>query len=175
MTYFFIAFTGLAVLLRIGSVLVSRRNERALKSQGATEYGAINSHVLTALHIIFYAAVLAEGWLRGPRLDGVAATGVVLYAIGMATLLFVIRILGRFWTVKLIIANDHQLVTHPLLRILRHPNYLLNIIPELIGLALVFHSFGTLAIGMPLYLVSLVWRIRQEERVMRERFPELRY
>jgi len=174
MTYFFIVFTGLAILLRIGSVMISRRNETALRRNGATEYGAINSRVLTALHVIFYLAVLSEGWLRGPNVDAVAATGVVLYTVGMVSLLCVIRVLGRFWTVKLILADDHQLVTHPLFRMLRHPNYLLNIIPELTGLALVFHSFGTLAAGLPLYLVSLVWRIRQEERVMRERFPELR-
>lgn len=63
-------------------------------------------------------------------------------------------------------------MTTPLFRFVRHPNYYLNIIPELIGFALTLHAFWTLAIGLPLYLVPLVIRIRQEEGTMRAHFPE---
>ena len=40
-------------------------------------------------------------------------------------LVVVIRSLGRFWTVKLLLASDHVLVTNPLFRWVRHPNYFL--------------------------------------------------
>jgi isoprenylcysteine carboxyl methyltransferase (ICMT) family protein YpbQ len=39
----------------------------------------------------------------------------------MAVLLVVMRLLGRWWTVKLIIAADHELVVHALFRAVRHP------------------------------------------------------
>jgi len=52
----------------------------------------------------------------------------------------------------------------------RHPNYFLNIMPELIGVALLCNAWTTLCVGFPLYLCLLVVRIRQEESAMRELF-----
>lgn len=86
-------------------------------------------------------------------------------------LLVVSHLLGRLWTVKLMIARDHVLVTHPLFRWVRHPNYFLNILPELVGFALALHAWFTLVIGLAIYAVPLGIRIRQEERAMREHVP----
>jgi isoprenylcysteine carboxyl methyltransferase (ICMT) family protein YpbQ len=165
-------FVLIAVILRIASVVISARNERRLRAEGAVELGAANTRVLAGAHVVFYLAAIVERAVGGPwTFDLPAVAGLVLYLFGMAALGAVIRGLGRLWTVKLILAEDHTLVTSPLFRLARHPNYFLNILPELIGFALVLHSYVTLAIGLPLYLVPLVIRIRQEERAMRERFP----
>lgn len=170
MTSLFLAFTVFAVASRIASLVVSLRHEAALKRAGAVEYGALNSNVLALCHVLFYAAAIWEGWAHGPVLDAVAAAGVALYLVALLFLGYVVHLLGRLWTVKLIIASDHSLVTHPLFRVIRHPNYFLNIVPELVGLCLALHSFKTLAIGLPIYLVPLTVRIVQEEKAMRERF-----
>ena len=170
MSSFFLAFTVFAVVCRVASLVVSLRHEAALKRAGAIEYGALNSNLLAACHVVFYAAAIWEGWARGPVLDTVAAAGIALYLLALLFLVYVVRLLGRLWTVKLIIAADHELVTHPLFRAIRHPNYFLNIVPELIGLTLALHSYRTLAIGLPIYLVPLVVRIVQEEKVMKRRF-----
>ena len=53
---------------------------------------------------------------------------------------------------------------------MRHPNYFLNILPELVGFALVLHAYYTLIIGLPFYLIPLIIRIRQEESAMRAKF-----
>ncbi|WP_290541262.1 isoprenylcysteine carboxylmethyltransferase family protein [Alistipes sp.] len=55
-----------------------------------------------------------------------------------------------------------------LFRTVRHPNYILNIVPELIGVALLCNAWKTLYIGFPLYLCLLVIRIRQEECAMKD-------
>ncbi|HEY4291584.1 isoprenylcysteine carboxylmethyltransferase family protein [Luteibacter sp.] len=170
MTFFFLGFTVFAVVCRIASLAVSLRHEAALKRAGGVEYGALNSNLLALCHVLFYAAAIWEGWSRGPELDAVAGIGIALYLLALFFLLYVIRLLGRLWTVKLIIAPDHELVTHPLFRVVRHPNYFLNIIPELIGLTLALHSYRTLAIGLPIYLLPLIVRIVQEEKTMRARF-----
>lgn len=170
MTAFFLIFTLLAFAGRVGSLAVSIRHEAALKAAGAVEYGRTNSTVLALCHVAFYVAAIWEGWARGPVLDPVSIAGVLLYVAAMIVLWQVVRLLGRLWTVKLIIAPDHHLVTHPLFRVVRHPNYFLNIVPELIGLALALHAFRTLAIGLPIYLIPLVVRIVQEEKAMRARF-----
>jgi hypothetical protein len=80
----------------------------------------------------------------------------------------------RVWTVKLYLAPGHALNRHRLFRRVRHPNYFLNVLPELIGLALAFHAVATTVTVLPLYLVSLGIRIAQEEQVMRRRFPDYR-
>lgn len=165
-----ILFAVAAVALRLFSVFISRRHESVLKREGAVEMGAANSKLLTLAHILFYLAAIVEGAVHPSEPDLATLAGLVLYLAGMAMLVVVIRLLGRFWTVKLLIASDHALVVHPLFRLVRHPNYFLNILPELIGLALVFHAYATLIVGLPLYLVPLITRIREEERAMRETF-----
>jgi isoprenylcysteine carboxyl methyltransferase (ICMT) family protein YpbQ len=166
-----IVFFVVAVLLRLGSLLVSRRNEARLRADGAEEFGAANSIAIAVLHVLFYVASFVEGWWRGTRMDALAWSGLVLYGAAMLVLLQVIRELGGIWTVKVLLARRHTLNRSWLFRAVRHPNYYLNILPELVGLALAMKAWFTLAILFPCYLVALFRRIRIEERVMRERFP----
>lgn len=90
----------------------------------------------------------------------------MLFAYGI--LFYVIYKLRDIWTVKLYIAPQQRLERSFLFRTVRHPNYFLNIMPELIGVALLCHAWITLIIGYPLYLCLLFIRIRQEEEAMRE-------
>ncbi len=167
---YLVLFFVAALAFRLLLLAVSIRNEKALKQNGAIEYGTRNSALLALAHTAFYVAAMAEGLHRKAAFDAITGVGIVLYGFGIAMLLLVIRLLGRFWTVKLILARDHELVTHPLFRAVRHPNYFLNLLPELIGYALIFHAFVTLGVGLALYAIPLTVRIRQEEAAMRGRF-----
>ncbi len=159
-----------AFIYRFAMLAVSIRNEKALRRNGAQEYGAANSKWLAIAHIAFYVAASVEGVVRGAPFDVISGIGLAIYLFGAVMLFVVSRLLGRLWTVKLLIARDHTLVTHPLFRAVRHPNYYLNILPELIGFALTLHAFCTLGYGLLIYLVPLTIRIRQEEAVMRKSF-----
>jgi isoprenylcysteine carboxyl methyltransferase (ICMT) family protein YpbQ len=161
-----------AVLFRLATLVVSIRNQRRLQARGAVEIGALNSSIMAALHTAFYLAAIAEGAIRGPALDVISLIGIVLYLFGAVMLIVVMRELGPLWTVRVFIAPDHVLNTRWLFRVVRHPNYYLAILPELVGLALAFHAGLTLAIGLPLYLVSMVVRIRQEEAAMQAKFAQ---
>jgi isoprenylcysteine carboxyl methyltransferase (ICMT) family protein YpbQ len=164
-------FITVAVLFRVIMLAVSMRNERALRQNGAVEYGARNSLWLALAHVAFYISASIEGVVRQPAFDLVTISGLLVYSFGAVMLLIVSHLLGRLWTVKLMIAQDHELVTHPLFRRVRHPNYYLNIVPELVGFALTLHAYFTLVIGLAIYAVPLGIRIRQEEGVMRKHFP----
>jgi isoprenylcysteine carboxyl methyltransferase (ICMT) family protein YpbQ len=168
------AFFVLAVLLRLGSVYISKRNEARLRATGAEEYGAANSKVIAVLHGMFYIASFMEGCWRGSQLDVLAWFGFVLYGCSMFALLYVIHELGPFWTIKVLMAPGHELKQSRLFRSIRHPNYYLNIIPELLALALIMKAWLTLVILFPAYLAALIRRIRIEESAMRKRFPEYR-
>jgi isoprenylcysteine carboxyl methyltransferase (ICMT) family protein YpbQ len=167
-----ITFVAFAFLFRIATVILSIRNQRTLTNAGAVEFGARNSNILALAHVLFFLSATVEAALHPPLFDTISIIGLVLYGISVISILLVIRLLGRLWTVRLLIAPDHSLVRHPLFRIVRHPNYYLNILPELAGFALVLHAYRTLLIGLPLYLIPLVTRMHQEETVMRKNFAD---
>ncbi len=168
--WFLLVFV-LALSFRLWTLSVSLRHEKALKAAGATEFDTTNSMLLAIVHALFYLAALLEAFIRRPRFDQISLLGLVLYLASVFVLLTVIRLLGRFWTLKLILAKDHVLLTHPLFTTFRHPNYFLAIVPELLGLALCLHAFATLFAGGLLYAVPLYRRIREEERLMKTNFP----
>lgn len=161
------AIAVVALVGRLATIPISKRHEQVLVSKGAVEHGVANTKALTVAHIAFYLAAIIEGVLRHTIFDALSLTGLVIYLFAMLMLVWVIRLLGPIWTVKIMIAPEHTVNRHPLFRIVRHPNYFLNILPEMIGFALMFHAWYTLLIGLPLYLVPLIIRIVQEERAMR--------
>jgi isoprenylcysteine carboxyl methyltransferase (ICMT) family protein YpbQ len=169
-----IAFFALAVVLRLASLFVSKRNEARLRAEGAREYGAGNTRLLTILHVAFYVAAFLEALWRGSRIDAWTWLGLALYGFAMVVLLYVILELGNLWTVKVFIARGHVLRQSWLFRALRHPNYYLNVIPELVGVALIAKAWFVLVLVFPCYLAVLFRRIRIEEDAMRERFAEYR-
>lgn len=171
-TCFYIIF-----FLRLISIFISARTEKRLKQLGATEFGSKNSKFLVLAHFAFYAAALTEGYRKGAFFhDNITVAGTVLYCFAIAVLYYVIYALRHIWTVKLIIAPSHVHFINRgwLFRYIKHPNYYLNIIPELIAVTLIFHAWYTLIIGLPVYLIPLIIRIRQEEQVMGHRFQQYR-
>lgn len=153
--------------IRLVSLAISIRNERRLKALGATQHGKRNSLLLTLAHLIFYSAALYEAYAARVAIDRLATAGIVIMAFAYAMLFYVIYKLRDVWTVKLYIAPQHRVERSFLFRTVRHPNYYLNILPELIGVALLCHAWRTLLIGLPIYAYLLYVRIRQEENAMR--------
>lgn len=170
-----ILFAVTAFAWRLITLAISARHEKALKRNGAKEYGAKNSILLAASHVLYYVCAVVESALGTHQPNTlVSACGIVIYLASALALVSVIRSLGGLWTIKIIISPQHRRIQSGLFSFVRHPNYFLNILPELIGFALALNAYWTLVIGIPLYLVPLVTRIRQEEAAMRATFaPEM--
>lgn len=71
---------------------------------------------------------------------------------------------------KLMITPEQKINKSFIFKYFRHPNYFLNIIPELISIALICQAWFTLFVGLPLYLILLAIRIVQEEKLMKAHF-----
>ena len=155
-------------VLRLISLAFSIRNEKRLLKSGAKQYGKLNSLLLTLAHIAYYFGALYEAYIKGVDFNTLSMVGVAVMAFAYGVLFYVIYRLRDVWTVKLYIAPNHRIERSFLFRSIRHPNYYLNIIPELIGVALLCNAWTTLCIGFPLYLCLLIVRIRQEEAAMKE-------
>jgi isoprenylcysteine carboxyl methyltransferase (ICMT) family protein YpbQ len=169
-----VAFFALAVVLRLASLFISKRNEARLRAGGAQEYGAGNTRLLAVLHLTFYGAAFLEGLWRTSQIDAWTWLGLALYGFAMLVLLYVIYELGDLWSIKVLLAPGHVLKQSWLFRMVRHPNYYLNVLPELVGLALVLKAWLVLVFLFPCYLAALFRRIKIEEEAMRGRFPQYR-
>lgn len=157
----------LTFCIRLISLKISIRNEKQLLAAGARQYGGKNSALLATVHIAYYLAALSESHIRGVTFDGISALGTAIVAFALLMLFHVIRTLGDVWTVKIYIHPQHRINRSWLFRHVRHPNYFLNIIPELIGIGLLCHAWTTMMIGLPMYFAVLAIRIHQEQQAMR--------
>jgi len=156
---------------RFWTLSVAAKNEKRLKADGAMEYGQGSTLALWVTTGIVYVGALIEGFsYRHAQFDRTSAIGLAIYIFSAIALIWVIRTLGRFWSGKVIISPKHELVVHPVFRKLKHPNYFLNMVPELIGFSIMMHAWYTLAVGVPLFLISLVFRIQAEEQALRSKF-----
>lgn len=155
-------------LFRLVFLRISNRNEEAILAHGGAEYGVKNSAIMKYLHILFYLTCLAELFFRRPAFDWISLTGAVLLAFSMFMLYLVAKLLGSVWTIKLMLVKDHKFVDHWLFRNVKHPNYFLNVVPEMVGLALLCHAYLSLAILFPLYCITLYVRIKEEEQLLKE-------
>lgn len=161
-------------IVRLYSLSISIRNEKALIQRGAIQYGIKNSKLLSTIHVLFYFSALFEANYYNYSWDYISTIGAVLMLLAYIALFWVIKELKDIWTVKLYILPKHNINTSILFRWIRHPNYFLNIIPELLGVILLCHSWYTLVILFPVYLIILSIRIYEEERVMKPLFKKYR-
>lgn len=162
----------IALSIRLLSLFKSISNKKTLRQQNAKEFGKINSVVLSLAHISYYFSCILETVILRRHHNHFTYIGIGLFTFPMIMLWFVIRSLKDIWTVKLYISNKHCLNTNWLFRNIRHPNYFLNIIPELFGIAFLCQAWHVLAVGFPIYLIPLTIRIIQEHKVMKTAFPD---
>lgn len=157
---------GAVFVLRLAFLKTSKKNEAAILANGGVEYGVENTKRLTVAHILFYLGCFTEACLRHTTLDKIGFLGLGLLLFAFVMLVVVVRLLSEIWTVKLMIAKNHQFNDHWLFRVVKHPNYFLNIAPELIGLALLCHAWYTLLCVGPLYALILGNRIKEENHLI---------
>lgn len=152
-------------IVRLYSLKISINHTQQLIQNGAKEYGAQNSKYLALNHILIYVGAAIEALINKDTFSLFNGVGLILLIGGYATLFHVIKTLGSIWTLKLFILPAHPIVKSGLYKITKHPNYYLNIVPELIGVLLLTHAPYTSVLLIP-YAYFLYTRIIQEEKMM---------
>lgn len=154
--------------IRLLFLKVSKKNEKQILADGGKEYGVKNSKHMTILHILFYLGCFTEAIVRKANFDTISMIGSAFLVFSICMLYVVTRLLEGIWTVKLMIVKNHKFNNHWLFRVVKHPNYFLNIIPELAGLALLCHGFYTAVVISPFYAIVMYLRIKEENQLIKE-------
>ena len=158
--------------IRALSFFISKKRGDALLKEGGIEYDKITTNFLVYTHLIYYCGSAVEAILKIDKfsIDWVNFLGIALYLFSLIVLYYVQKILGKYWSIKLIKIKGQKAVEHWLFQKFRHPNYFLNIIPELIGITLMLKAYITFFIVFPIYLVILYYRIKHEEELFKEEY-----
>lgn len=117
----------------------------------------------------FLRAAFPQGRLSHPQPFYVI--GLLLFLLGLIVRWIAIIHLGRFFTVNVAIADDHQLITTGPYRYVRHPSYT--------GTLLIFLGFGLCMLNVfslaALFLpiaAAFLWRMHVEEEALRSAFGD---
>ncbi len=133
---------------------------------------------LAVIWIVVFAAIILGVRIahqlpdaRLPMATQLYLLGLVVFVFGLALRIWSIVTLGRFFTVQVAIASDHQLIQRGPYRVLRHPSYT-GALLEMFGFALCIGNWVTLLVMLLPTLAVFAWRIQIEEKALREAFPD---
>lgn len=152
----------LIIIFKIVVSYISRENERTLLYSGAREYGKEMSRYLLLLNAFFYFSVLVEMISKQVQIDFISYAGIIIVELSFVSLLFIIKILDRNWTTKIIVKENHDQKKDWVFRTIKHPEIFLITIPEIIGTTLAFHAWWTFVIVCVPYSICLLLKSKQE-------------
>lgn len=104
-----------------------------------------------------------------PHLDALAWTGVVLCIAGLIFCIWARFTLGRNWSAVVTLKGGHELITSGPYALVRHPIYT-GLLTMFVATVIVLGHVAAI-IAMPFVFVSFWVKLRYEEKLMSEKFP----
>jgi len=161
----FFVFISYVILLRIGELLLSKRNEKWLLQNGAVEYGKKHYPFIVALHILFIISLIIEYSTK--QTASFSLFFIILYFLILVFKAWVILSLGKFWNTKIYHISNLPLVKKGPYKYLKHPNYMI-VIAEIAVIPLAFHLYFTAITFSILNAMMLFVRIKEEDKILKE-------
>jgi methyltransferase len=159
----FFLFISFIILLRIGELLLSIRNEKWLLLNGAIEFGNKHYPFIVTLHILFIASLIFEYSIKQTALCSLFF--LTLYFLLLVFKTWVILSLGKFWNTKIYRIPNVPLIKKGPYSYFKHPNYMI-VVGEIAVFPLIFHLYYTAVIFSLLNSIMLFVRIKKENKVL---------
>ncbi len=155
----FILFISFVILLRIGELLLSKKNEKWLLKNGAVEYGKKHYPLIVVMHSLFFISIIIEySWKQTPTFSLLI---LLFYFVILAFKVWIISSLGKFWNTKIYRIKNFPLIKDGPYKYLKHPNYIV-VVAEIVTIPLVFNLYYTAVIFSLLNAIILTLRIKEE-------------
>ena len=169
MSYFLI-FLALLGLVRIGELVISKRNWKEHSSYAEMPKEPLFIWMVT-LHSLFFAVLPLEFFLAKAAFGGIVSyVGLVVTFSAFFLRFWTLKTIGRSWNVRVVGAENYPIVSSGPYRFIRHPNYLVVIL-ELAFIPLIFNLYYSAIFLTIANALVLRVRIRNEEAVL-SRNPE---
>ena len=159
----FISFISFVIILRIGELLLSKRNEKWLLKNGAIEYGEKHYPFIVVLLVSFIVSLIFEYSVQQTPSYSLFLLGFYFLIIVFKT--WVILSLGKFWNTKIYHISNISLIKRGPYKYLKHPNYMV-VIAEIAVIPLAFHLYYTAIAFSILNAIMLFVRINEENKVL---------
>ena len=157
-----IAILGIQRLIEL---LIARRKERIVKSNGAREYDQKGYKLIVLMHIAFFISLISEYVSFGKTLNHYWIPLVILFLLAQALRYWAITSLGYYWNTKILVTPNTSPISRGPYKYIRHPNYL-AVIVEIAVIPLIFSCYLTSIIFTILNLIVLRRRIQIEEQAL---------
>jgi protein-S-isoprenylcysteine O-methyltransferase Ste14 len=125
---------------------------------------------------MLYAALIGLPFLDRREITSISTlmvcrwAGVVLFSLGIGLVFWSGLALGKLYSADVTLQNDHKLITDGPYKLIRHPRYSGGILLGF-GLGFLFNSWAGL-LGSLIFFPIILFRIQDEEKLMREAFSE---
>jgi len=163
----FLIVISIVILQRLIELVIAKRNEKWMRSQGAFEAGAGHYPFMVAMHMAFFISLLTEVMVYDQLLSRLWIPLLTVFLVAQVMRIWCLASLGKFWNTKIIILPGADVVRKGPYTFIRHPNYLI-VTTELLVLPLLFGAYFTAIIFSLLNLRMLSVRIPAEEQALKE-------
>jgi protein-S-isoprenylcysteine O-methyltransferase Ste14 len=166
-------FSGLVAVWVAGEVAI---RVRSLLRTGAQERDRGSYLVIVGSLLVGFAggAALASafpGAAFGEGQPALAVAALVLLALGVALRFYAVLVLGRLFTVTVMVGSDQRVVDTGPYRFVRHPSYT-GLLLAIAGILLSWGNWAAM-LGLLPILAGLAYRIRVEERALTEQLGDV--
>lgn len=162
----FIALVALVGILRVAELRISRKHQRQILAEGASQVPEERFGAMVFLHTAVLIGAVAEVvLLRRPFHPALAVPMCGLLLASNAVRMWVIRTLGRHWNVQVMNSARLGVVSSGPYRWVRHPNYA-AVFVELIALPLIHTAWITAIFAAIGNAFVLHWRLKTEDPVL---------
>ena len=148
--------------------------KRSADAARSRDHGTLRLLLITIYACLFAAIWLSHaGWWRFPASIArpLLWTGLAMMGFGLVFRWWSIRVLAQYFTVDVNVRDDHELIRKGPYRWLRHPSYT-GALMTFYGFALALGNLASLLVLLASVTLSFLWRMRIEERVLAEAFPD---
>lgn len=147
-------------------LMLTRRSKSDSVSKDRSSLAVLWTVILASIWLGFFLTFALPAWAL-PHAHRFYILGLGFFALGLFLRWFSIIYLGRFFTINVAIASDHQMIDSGPYHFIRHPSYT-GALLTFLGLGLCLGNLASFLILIVPILFAFLWRIRIEEKALIE-------
>ncbi|MEH7390787.1 isoprenylcysteine carboxyl methyltransferase family protein, partial [Bacillus sp. JJ1474] len=163
----FTIFITVTILQRIVELIIAKKNERFMKSQGALEFGQSHYPFIVAVHSLFFVSYILEVSFVGHEVSSYWPILFPLFLLTQAGRIWALKSLGPYWNTKIIVLPNARIIRKGPYRFFKHPNYII-VSAEFLIIPLMFEAYITTALFTIMNIIILAIRIPAEENALKK-------